>query len=184
MNGRVFRRSFAVSKAKRCAGPANRVGADGECRASRAHRRTERGMAAETPNTTRSKSRTPSVKQNVGSSRCSSNWIPYVGWSATYQAAYVMQTQKEFEFIQQLGAAKARADRLDGQHRHQSDELDALTTECGVLRSRVGMSPALGHLICAMAMDGRMSAAEIEALGTDVDGFVDLPARCTACGNR
>jgi Plasmid replication region DNA-binding N-term len=104
------------------------------------------------------------------------------GMAATYQAGVRHANQKEFEFIQQLGAAKARADRLDGQLRNQSDELDALTMECGVLRSRVGMSQALGHLICAMAMDGRMSAAEIEALGTDVDGFVDLPARCTACG--
>jgi hypothetical protein len=105
------------------------------------------------------------------------------GMAATYQAGVRHANQKEFEFIQQLGAAKARADRLDAQLRNQSDELDALTIECGVLRSRIGMSPALGNLVCAMALDGRMSATEIEALGTDVDGFVDLPARCTACGS-
>jgi Plasmid replication region DNA-binding N-term len=104
------------------------------------------------------------------------------GMAATYQAGVRQASQKEFEFIQQLGAAKARADRLDGQLRNQSDELDALTIECGVLRSRAGMSQALGQLLYTMAMDGRMSATEIEALGTDVDGFVDLPARCTACG--
>jgi hypothetical protein len=104
------------------------------------------------------------------------------GVAATYQAGVRHANQKEFEFIQQLGAAKARADRLDAQLRNQSDELDALTIECGVLRSRAGMSQALGNLICTMALDGRMSATEIEALGTDVDGFVDLPARCKACG--
>jgi hypothetical protein len=104
------------------------------------------------------------------------------GVAATYQAGVRHANQKEFEFIQQLGAAKARADRLDAQLRNQSDELDALTIECGVLRSRAGMSQTLGNLICTMALDGRMSATEIEALGTDVDGFVDLPARCTACG--
>jgi hypothetical protein len=104
------------------------------------------------------------------------------GVAATYQAGVRHANQKEFEFIQQLGAAKARADRLDAQLRNQSDELDALTIECGVLRSRAGMSQTLGNLICTMALDGRMSATEIEALGTDVDGFVDLPARCKACG--
>jgi hypothetical protein len=104
------------------------------------------------------------------------------GMAATYQAGVRHASQKEFEFIQQLGAAKARADRLDAQLRNQSDDLDALTIECGVLRSRAGMSQALGHLFCKMALDGRMSATEIEALGTDIDGFVDLPARCNACG--
>jgi hypothetical protein len=103
------------------------------------------------------------------------------GMAATYQAGVRHASQKEFEFIQQLGAAKARADRLDAQLRSQSDELDALSIECGVLRAHAGISQALGQLVCTMVRDGRMSAKEIEALGTDADGFIDLPSRCTAC---
>jgi hypothetical protein len=103
------------------------------------------------------------------------------GMAATYQANVRNASQKEFEFIQQLGASKARADRLDVQVRNQSDELDALTVECNALRARVGTSQAVAQLLCAMALDGRMSAQEIEAIGTDIDGFVNLPSRCPAC---
>jgi hypothetical protein len=103
------------------------------------------------------------------------------GLAATYQASVRNASQKEFDFIQQLGAAKARADRLEVQVRNQSDELDALAVECTSLRLRVGTSQAVAQQVCAMAMDGRMSAQEIEAIGTDIDGFVDLPSRCPAC---
>jgi hypothetical protein len=103
------------------------------------------------------------------------------GMAATYQANVRHASQKEFEFIQQLGASKARADRLEVQVRNQSDELDALTLECNALRSTVGTSQAVAQLVCTMAMDGRMSAQEIETIGTDIDGFVDLPSRCPAC---
>ncbi len=58
--------------------------------------------------------------------------------AATYQSGVRDASRKEFEFIQQIAAAKARGDRLDSQLREQSDELDALTKEIDVAARPTG----------------------------------------------
>ena len=94
--------------------------------------------------------------------------------SATYQASARDAGQKEFEFIQQLSAAKARADRLEVQVRGQSDEIDALARERDSLRSRGAMSDEVGRVFCALATQGRLSSDELAALGTQVDAHVHV----------
>ncbi|TCK38479.1 plasmid replication DNA-binding protein KfrA [Paraburkholderia sp. BL8N3] len=101
--------------------------------------------------------------------------------AATYQAGVREASQKEFEFIQQLSASKARADRFEAQVRAQSDEIDALAHERDTLRARAGMSEEVGAIICALATEGRLSADEIDVLGTDIDAHVEVPARCPVC---
>jgi hypothetical protein len=103
------------------------------------------------------------------------------GVAATYQAGVRQASQKEFDFIQQLSIAKARADRLELTIREQSDELDGLTRERDALLGQRGMSASVARLICTMVGEGRLSALEIGALGTDIDGFVAVPARCPTC---
>jgi hypothetical protein len=101
--------------------------------------------------------------------------------AATYQAGVRDASRKEFDFIQQLAAAKARADRLDAQLREQSDELDLLTRQMTALRAQQGVDPALADLLCQLATAGRLSAEELESIGTAVDGHVAIPARCPKC---
>lgn len=101
--------------------------------------------------------------------------------ASTYQSGVRDASRKEFDFIQQIAAAKARGDRLDAQLREQSNELDALTNEVTVLRGRQGIDPAVAGVLCALADTGRLNADELAALGTSVDGHVTLPSRCPKC---
>ncbi|MBP0592338.1 DNA-binding protein [Paraburkholderia sp. LEh10] len=101
--------------------------------------------------------------------------------AATYQAGVRDASKKEFDFIQQLAAAKARGDRLDAQLREQSDELDLLTRQMAALRAQQGIDPAVADLLCQLANTGRLSAEELETIGTAIDGHVTVPARCPKC---
>jgi hypothetical protein len=101
--------------------------------------------------------------------------------AATYQSGVRDASRKEFEFIQQIAAAKARGDRLDSQLREQSDELDALTKEIAVLRTQQDVDPAVASLLCTLANSGRLSSDEMATIGTVADGHVALPLRCPKC---
>jgi myosin heavy subunit len=101
--------------------------------------------------------------------------------AATYQSGVRDASRKEFDFIQQLAAAKARGDRLDAQLREQSDELDALTGEVATLRTQQGVDPVIARLLCALANAGRLNADELATIGTVADGHVTLPLRCPKC---
>ncbi|MCC8393760.1 DNA-binding protein [Paraburkholderia sp. MMS20-SJTR3] len=101
--------------------------------------------------------------------------------AATYQSGVRDASRKEFEFIQQIAAAKARGDRLDAQLREQSDEVDALTKEVASLRAQQGIDPAIAGLLCSLVSAGRLSNEELRMIGTAADGQVSLPARCPKC---
>jgi myosin heavy subunit len=101
--------------------------------------------------------------------------------AATYQSGVRDASRKEFEFIQQIAAAKARGDRLDAQLREQSDEVDALTKEVAVLRTQQGIDPAIASLLCSLVEAGRLTSDELNAVGTAADGHVSLPLRCPKC---
>jgi len=101
--------------------------------------------------------------------------------ATTYQSGVRDASRKEFDFIQQLAAAKARGDRLDVQLREQSDELDALTKDIATLRAQQGIDPAVAALLYALASSGRLSADEMATIGTVADGHVPLPPRCPKC---
>ncbi|HVE08347.1 MAG TPA: DNA-binding protein [Paraburkholderia sp.] len=101
--------------------------------------------------------------------------------AATYQSGVRDASRKEFDFIQQLAAAKARNDRLDAQLREQSDELDVMTRQLAALRAQQGIDPSIASLLCALATAGKLDAAELASIGTTVDGHVTLPARCPKC---
>ncbi|WP_158939823.1 DNA-binding protein [Burkholderia sp. S171] len=104
------------------------------------------------------------------------------GMAATYQAGVRQASQKEFDFIQQLSIAKARTDRLELRIREQSDEIDSLAFERDALLGQSGMNENVAGLICSMVEEGRLSVQEMQALGTDIDGFVTVPTRCPSCG--
>ncbi|WP_206996526.1 DNA-binding protein [Trinickia mobilis] len=101
--------------------------------------------------------------------------------AATYQSGIRDASRKEFDFIQQLSVAKARGDRLDGQIRAQSEEIDALTREVGALRAQQGVDPALAELLCSLATSGRLGADELNSIGNVLDGYVVIPPRCPKC---
>jgi len=101
--------------------------------------------------------------------------------AATYQSGVRDASRKEFDFIQQLAAAKARGDRLDAQLREQSDELDAMTRQVAALRAQQGIDPSVASLMFALASAGRLSADELASIGTAIDGHVVLPAHCPKC---
>ncbi|NVI03982.1 DNA-binding protein [Paraburkholderia youngii] len=101
--------------------------------------------------------------------------------AATYQSGVRDASRKEFEFIQQIAAAKARGDRLDAQLREQSDEVDALTKEVAALRGQQGIDPAIAVLLCSLVTEGRLTSKELSMIGTAADGHVTLPARCPKC---
>jgi len=103
------------------------------------------------------------------------------GMASTFQAGVRDATKKEFDFIQQLSAAKARGDRLEIQVRQQSDQLDLLSSERDTLARQQGATESIGQLICSMALEGRLSEVELEILKTEVDGFVEIPIRCPGC---
>ncbi|MGF6773399.1 putative nucleic acid-binding Zn-ribbon protein [Paraburkholderia sp. GAS199] len=101
--------------------------------------------------------------------------------AATYQSGVRDASRKEFDFIQQIAAAKARGDRLDAQLREQSDELDALTKEIDALRGQQGIDPGIATLLCTLVEAGRLNPDELSAIGTAADGHVALPPRCPKC---
>lgn len=101
----------------------------------------------------------------------------------TYQAGIRDATRKEFDFIQQLSAAKSRADRLEAQTREQSDEIDALTRELAHAREQTAMSPEVASLMRAWAESGRFEDADFAALGTALDAHLALPAHCPKCAD-
>ena len=103
------------------------------------------------------------------------------GMAATYQTSVRQASQKEFDFIQQLSTAKARADRLELQLREKSDEIDELSSERDTLRAQSGISRSAAQLICSLVEEGRLLNKEILALGTEVDAFIVLPSRCPTC---
>jgi hypothetical protein len=101
--------------------------------------------------------------------------------AATYQSGVRDASRKEFDFIQQIAAAKSRGDRLDAQVREQSDEIDALSKEVATLRAQQEVDPAVAGLLSALANAGRLSPEEMETIGTLADGHVVLPTRCPKC---
>ncbi|WP_179711181.1 DNA-binding protein [Paraburkholderia bryophila] len=101
--------------------------------------------------------------------------------ASTYQSGVRDASRKEFEFIQQIAAAKARGDRLDAQLREQSDDVDALTKEVAVLRGQQGIDPAIAGLLCSLVEAGRLSSEELRTIGTAADGHVAVPLRCPKC---
>lgn len=103
------------------------------------------------------------------------------GMAATYQTGMRETSQKEFDFIQQLSAAKGRVERLESQVRVQSDEIDALVRERDIRGAQASVSKEIGELLAALAGDGRLSAAEIAGLGTQVDNYVVTPIICPGC---
>lgn len=105
------------------------------------------------------------------------------GMASTYQAGIRDASRKEFDFIQQLSAAKGRADRLETQVRGQSDEIDTLTRELDALRARSAVSPEVAHVVCSLALTGQLSDVHFAALGTALDGHVSLPAHCPKCSD-
>jgi hypothetical protein len=101
--------------------------------------------------------------------------------AATYQSGVRDASRKEFEFIQQIAAAKARGDRLDAQLREQSDEVDVLAKEVAALRGQQGIAPAIASLLCSLVDAGRLTTDELTVIGTAADGHVTLPLRCPKC---
>ncbi|MEA3084475.1 MAG: hypothetical protein QOC89_2172 [Paraburkholderia sp.] len=101
--------------------------------------------------------------------------------AATYQSGVRDASRKEFEFIQQIAAAKARGDRLDAQLREQSDEVDVLTKEVATLRGQQGIDPAIASLLCSLVEAGRLTTDELTVIGSAADGHVTLPLRCPKC---
>jgi hypothetical protein len=103
------------------------------------------------------------------------------GMAATYQAGMRETSQKEFDFIQQLSAARSRVERLESQVRTQSDEIDAFVRERQARGTQASLSPEIGELLAALAAEGRLSNAEIARLGTQVDMYVTAPLVCPGC---
>ncbi|WP_116137828.1 DNA-binding protein [Trinickia diaoshuihuensis] len=101
--------------------------------------------------------------------------------AATYQAGIRDASRKEFDFIQQLSAAKGRGDRLEAQVREQSDEIEALTRELAASRERGAFSPEFAALLRGWAETGRLSDADFAALGTTADALAPIPAHCPKC---
>jgi hypothetical protein len=101
--------------------------------------------------------------------------------AATYQSAVREASRKEFDFIQQIASAKARADRLDAQLHEQSDEIDGLTKENTTLRGQQRIDPAVARVICDLASAGRLTAEELASIGTAADSLASLPQRCPKC---
>ncbi|KGX94293.1 hypothetical protein Y023_5868 [Burkholderia pseudomallei A79D] len=103
--------------------------------------------------------------------------------ASTYQQGLRDVNRKEFDFLQQLSAAKARADRLDAQLREQGDELTAALNEVQTLRASQGMTLEIAALIRRLANAGNLDAAAFDTIGTSLDQHVTLPARCPKCGD-
>ncbi|MXN76240.1 DNA-binding protein [Burkholderia sp. 4701] len=101
--------------------------------------------------------------------------------ASTYQSGLRDVQRKEFDFLQQLSAAKARADRLEEQLRSQSDELDATTRERNTLRANRGVNPEIAGLIRRLADSGKLDADAFSAIGTALDQDIPVPSQCPHC---
>ncbi|MBN3816087.1 DNA-binding protein [Paraburkholderia sp. Se-20369] len=101
--------------------------------------------------------------------------------ASTYQAGLRDVQRKEFDFLQQLSAAKARADRLEEQLRSQSDELDATTRERNTLRANRGVNPEIAGLIQRLADSGQLDTDAFSAIGTALDQDIPVPNQCPHC---
>ncbi|WP_431823901.1 DNA-binding protein [Burkholderia sp. F1] len=101
--------------------------------------------------------------------------------ASTYQAGLRDVQRKEFDFLQQLSAAKTRADRLEEQLRSQSDELAAATREMNTLRANRGMNPEIAGLIRRLADAGKLDADAFTAIGTTLDSDIPVPNQCPRC---
>ncbi|RQR62066.1 DNA-binding protein [Burkholderia sp. Bp9002] len=101
--------------------------------------------------------------------------------ASTYQSGLRDVQRKEFDFLQQLSAAKARADRLEEQLRSQSDELDATTRERNTLRANRGVNPEIAGLIRRLADSGKLDADAFSAIGTALDQDIPVPSQCPNC---
>lgn len=101
--------------------------------------------------------------------------------ASTYQTGIRDASRKEFDFIQQLSAAKGRGDHLEAQVREQSDEIDTLTRELTAVREQSAFSPELAALLRTWAQTGRLADADFAALGTTADAIADIPAHCPKC---
>lgn len=101
--------------------------------------------------------------------------------ASTYQVGLRDVQRKEFDFLQQLSTAKARADRLDEQLRSQSDELEAATREMNALRANRGMDPEIAALIRRLADAGQLDADAFSVVGTALDHDIPVPNQCPHC---
>ncbi|PLZ04129.1 DNA-binding protein [Burkholderia sp. WAC0059] len=101
--------------------------------------------------------------------------------SSTWQTAQREASRKEFDYIQQLAAAKARGDRLDAQLRERSDEIDILTRQVAALRDRSGVDASVAGVVSSLAASGRLRKDELARIGTVMDGHVELPPHCPKC---
>ncbi|KVX65635.1 DNA-binding protein [Burkholderia stagnalis] len=101
--------------------------------------------------------------------------------ASTYQSGLRDVQRKEFDFLQQLSAAKARADRLEEQLRSQSDELDATTRERNTLRANRGVNPEIAGLIRRLADSGKLDADAFSVIGTALDQDIPVPSQCPHC---
>ncbi|MBN3723618.1 DNA-binding protein [Burkholderia sp. Ac-20379] len=101
--------------------------------------------------------------------------------AGTYQAGLRDVNRKEFEFLQQLSAAKARADRLDEQLRSQGDELSAATREIETLRAAQGVPSEIAVLLQRLADAGQLDTTAYAAIGASLDAHVRVPGHCPKC---
>lgn len=101
--------------------------------------------------------------------------------ASSYQSGLRDVQRKEFDFLQQLSSAKARADRLEEQLRTQSDELDRATRDVNTLRASRGMNPEISALIRRLADAGQLDADAFSAIGTSLDHEIPVPTQCPHC---
>ena len=101
--------------------------------------------------------------------------------ASTYQSGLRDVQRKEFDFLQQLSAAKTRADRLEEQLRAQSDELEHATRDLHALQASRGMNPEISALIRRLADAGQLDAAAFAAIGTSMDHDTPVPNQCPRC---
>jgi hypothetical protein len=101
--------------------------------------------------------------------------------ASTYQTGLRDVQRKEFDFLQQLSTAKARADRLEEQLRSQGDELEAASREVKSLRADSRMDPAIAALIRRLAETGKFDAEAFATIGTALDHDAPLPDACPHC---
>ncbi|MBN3831127.1 DNA-binding protein [Burkholderia sp. Ac-20344] len=101
--------------------------------------------------------------------------------ASTYQSGLRDVQRKEFDFLQQLSSAKARADRLEEQLRSQGDELERATRDVNSLRASRGMNPEIAALIRRLADAGQLDAEAFAVIGTSLDQEIPVPAHCPHC---
>ena len=104
--------------------------------------------------------------------------------ASTYQTGMRDVQRKEFDFLQQLSAAKARGDRLEDQLRGQSDELDAANREVSTLRANRAMNPEIAALLRRLANTGALDTEAFSVIGTALDADVPVPGQCPHCNGE